>query len=130
MQSILISFCTFAPREHSRYIVMKNFIMNAAYMGVGFVALGAKRVQDVAYKFVEERNLPTEEGKKLVDDFFTKSKERSTEVRSKANSFVSDSINSIRFATVKEVDELAARLTALESTGKKTVRSTSKEVTA
>lgn len=72
---------------------------------------GKKVVDDL----VAKGKISAEEGKKSVDDFFKNAETKRTEVESQLKSIVERILDSIDFATKKEVTDLKKRVALLES---------------
>ncbi|WP_051203212.1 phasin family protein [Hugenholtzia roseola] len=94
---------------------MEDLFKKLIYTGVGLVSLSAEKLQESVDKLVSDRKLTSEEGKKIVDEFFKNTEAKKDEFESQIRSVVEKIVNTVNFATAKEVEELTERIKALEA---------------
>jgi polyhydroxyalkanoate synthesis regulator phasin len=110
---------------------MDELLKKLLYTGVGLVAITAEKLQTVVNDLVKEEKITTEEGKKLVEDFVKNTESKKDELETQLKQFVEKSVKSFSFATTQQVEDLTARLEALEAKHKATkVTAKKEEVTA
>jgi len=110
---------------------MEDLFKKFVYTGVGLVSLTAEKLQKSIDKLVDENKISTEEGKKIVDDFFKKTEAKKDEFEGQMKKIVEDVFNRFSIAKNKEIEELRQRVATLEekvggSTTTKTKASTAK----
>jgi len=110
---------------------MDELFKKLLYTGVGLVSLTTEKLQKVVDELVSEKKITTEEGKRIVDDIMKNTEAKKDEFESQIRKITERSVQSFSFATTRQVDELRARVEALESkqTASKTTKSTSSKST-
>jgi polyhydroxyalkanoate synthesis regulator phasin len=94
---------------------MEDLFKKLIYTGVGLVSTSAEKFQAAIDKLVDDRKLTSEEGKKIVDDFFKNTETKKGEFESQIRSIIEKIVNTVNFASAKEVDELIERVKVLEA---------------
>jgi len=93
---------------------MEDLFKKFVYTGVGLVSLTAEKFQKSIDKLVDENKISTEEGKKIVDDFFKKTESKKEEFETQLKKVVEEVMNKFQFKTYKEYQALYDRVGALE----------------
>ncbi|MEH0156299.1 hypothetical protein V6R21_19265 [Limibacter armeniacum] len=110
---------------------MEELIKRFVYTGVGIVAFTAEKVKEIVDKLVAEEKLTEEEGKKIVDEFLSNTESRKDEFESQLKVLAEkfSSVFSMKDAKTEDVEDLKARIEALEAR-QKTAKSSSAKTTA
>ncbi len=93
---------------------MEDLFKKFVYTGVGLVSLTAEKLQKSIDKLVDENKISTEEGKKIVDDFFKKTEAKKDEFESSLKKVVEETFNKFSLTKNKEIEELRQRVATLE----------------
>jgi len=94
---------------------MENVLKNFIYTAVGFASIAGEKIKKSVDSLVEDEKISTKEGKKIVDDFFKNTNTKRDEMESQFSSLVEKVIKSFNFASKKDIDKLANRITVLEA---------------
>lgn len=118
-------------------------LKNLVYSGVGLVSFTTEKFREVVDQLVEEKKLSSEEGRKIMDDFFKSTEDKKEDFESQLSGLVEKMMKSFNFATTSDVNALAERIKSLEegkkaapasktksSTRKTSTRSTTRKTTA
>lgn len=89
-------------------------IKEAVYSSVGFVALAGDKVQEISSLW-KEKEVSTEEGKKIVDEFWKDAETKREMFEGRVNKVLSQVTSKFNFLNSKEVDELQTRIEKLEA---------------
>lgn len=89
-------------------------IKEAVYSGVGFVALAGDKVQEISSLW-KEKEVSTEEGKKIVDEFWKDAETKREMFEGRVNKVLSQVTSKFNFLNSKEVDDLQTRIEKLEA---------------
>ncbi|MEM7655199.1 MAG: hypothetical protein AAF399_03650 [Bacteroidota bacterium] len=97
---------------------MEDMLKKILYTGVGIATITAEKLQETVDEWVGKGKVSEEEGKKIVDDFWTKVDNRRHEVEDKLKDFaenVSTKVNMPRVATAEDIQSLVQRIEVLEA---------------
>jgi polyhydroxyalkanoate synthesis regulator phasin len=94
---------------------MEDLFKKFVYTGVGLVSLTADKLQKSIDTLVDENKITSEEGKKIVDDFFKKSEAKKEEFEDQLKKVTEEVINKFQIPRNKEVEALQKRVAALEA---------------
>ena len=94
---------------------MEDLFKKFVYTGVGLVSLTSEKLQKSIDTLVAENKISTSEGKKIVDDFFTKTEGKKKEFESQLKKVTEDVVQKIQLPKKKDIDALEKRIAALES---------------
>ena len=93
---------------------MEDILKKFLYTSVGFVSLATEKFQKTIEILVSEKKISSEEGKRLLEDFFKQTETKKEEFESQMNSVVEKVVKSFSFATTNDIEELSKRVRALE----------------
>lgn len=108
---------------------MEDLIKKVLYTGVGIVAFTADKLREIVDQLVSEEKMTNEEGKKLVEEFIANTETKKDEFENQLRYMTEKIIKTFSFATSKDIEDLTARMEALEAKAK-TDRPSSKKVTS
>ncbi len=94
---------------------MEDLIKNFLYTSVGAVAFAAEKLRESLDKLVAEGKLSTEEGKKIVDEFLANTSSKKEEFESQIKALSDKALSSFKSSGNSEVEDLKARIEALEA---------------
>ncbi|MCC5945969.1 MAG: hypothetical protein JJT94_13640 [Bernardetiaceae bacterium] len=94
---------------------MEDLLKRFVYTGVGMVAFTTEKFQETIDRLVAERKLSTEEGKKIINDFFANTETKKEEFESQMTNIVERIIKTFNFATHSDIEKLNKRIKALEA---------------
>jgi len=94
---------------------MDDIIKKVLYTGVGIVAFTAEKLRETVDKLVSEEKLTTEEGKKLVEEFVANTETKKVEFETQLRHMTEKVVKTFSFATSKDIEDLTARIEALEA---------------
>jgi polyhydroxyalkanoate synthesis regulator phasin len=94
---------------------MEDLFKKFVYTGVGLVSLTADKLQKSVDKLVDENKITTEEGRKIIDDFFKKSEAKKDEFESQLKKITEEVVNKFQVPRNKEIEALQKRVAALEA---------------
>ena len=92
---------------------MENAFKNLLYAGIGLASEAASKVESEVNKLVEKGKVSDSEGKKIVDDFITKTEEKKGEFDKKFNELLQKygyTKNSEVVALKKRIEELEKKM--------------------
>ncbi len=98
---------------------MEDIFKKFLYTGVGLVAHTAEKIQQSVNKLIDDNKISAEEGKKIIDDFVKNTQTKKDEFESQLKSISEKIIKGLNYAKKEELDELRARIEALEKELKK-----------
>ncbi len=108
---------------------MEDLFKKFLYTGVGIVAFTADKLREAIDKLVSEEKITTEEGKKLVDEFIANTEAKRSEFETQLQHVTEKVVKTFSFATTKDIEDLTARVEALEAKLKQS-KPTTKKVTS
>ncbi|MCB9235930.1 MAG: hypothetical protein H6581_30060 [Bacteroidia bacterium] len=94
---------------------MEDLFKKVLYTGVGLVAVGAEKLQEVVDKLVSDNKISVDEGKKIVEDFFANTEARRAEFESKIKEATENFLGRMPMVSKADFDALVARVSSLES---------------
>lgn len=94
---------------------MQDLFQKFVYTSVGLVSTTVDKFQKSVEKLVDEDKISQEEGKKIVDDLFKNTEAKRDEFESKLKKIVEELMAKMNVATVHQVEDLQARLAAVEA---------------
>jgi polyhydroxyalkanoate synthesis regulator phasin len=97
---------------------MEDMLKKILYTGVGIATITAEKLQETVDEWVGKGQVSEDEGKKIVDDFWSKVDNRRHEVEDKLKDFaesVTNKVNLPRVATDEDIESLVKRIEALEA---------------
>ena len=101
-------------------LIMEKEFKKFLYAGVDLAAAASEKFQSTVTDLVSKGKISSEEGKKLVDDFFAKSEERKAEFEKKYKEF-SDKLGiNKKKNEEEELEELRKKVSDLEAKLSKT----------
>lgn len=104
---------------------MEKELKNLLYAGVDLAASASEKFQKGITELVEKGTISQEDGKKWIDEMFSKTEERKSEFEKKYKEFTSKLKTSVKKNTEEEVEELRKKLADLEAKLAKTKKSDS-----
>ena len=94
---------------------MEDIVKNLVYTGVGLVAFTADKVKESIDRLVEEDKISVEEGRKIVADFIKNTEEKKDALEQQLNAVVQDVMKNFSSGKSEKVEDLEARIAALEA---------------
>ncbi len=104
---------------------MEKELKNLLYAGVDLAAAASEKFQKGVSELVEKGTISQEDGKKWIDDMFSKTEERKAEFEKKYKEFTSKIKTTVKKNTEEDVEELRKKLADLEAKLAKTKASNS-----
>lgn len=114
---------------------MEETLKKLVYAGVGLAAQATEKIEETVNDLVKRGKISDKEGKKIVDDFFTKSEKKKDSYETKFKSAIEDVTEKFNYVKRAEYDKLVKKVADLEkemkSSAKNTVakKSTAKKTT-
>ncbi len=90
-------------------------LKNLVYSGVGLVSITTERFRELVEQLVDEKKLSREEGKKIMDDFFSSTEDKKEDFENQMTGLVEKVMKTFNFATSSDVTTLEERVKALEA---------------
>lgn len=121
--------CTFASSNKTNVLItstMEKEFKKFLYAGVDLAAAASEKFQASVSDLVAKGKISSEEGKKMVDDFFAKSEERKAEFESKYKEFSEKLGINKKKNEEEELDELRKKVADLEAKLAKTKTASAK----
>ena len=94
---------------------MEDLVKKFIYTGVGFAAFAVDKVKETVDSLVKEDKISEEEGKKIVDEFLQNTETKKDEFESQLKMVVEKVVSSFSFASNNEMEDIKARLEAIEA---------------
>lgn len=94
---------------------MEKELKNLLYAGVDLAAAASEKFQKGVNELVDKGSITPEDGKKWIDEMFTKTEERKAEFEKKYKEFTSKFKTTAKKDAEEEVDELRKKLADLEA---------------
>lgn len=94
---------------------MEKELKNLLYAGVDLAASASEKFQKSVSELVEKGSISQEDGKKWIDDMFSKTEERKAEFEKKYKDFTSKIKTTVKKTSEEEVEELRKKLADLEA---------------
>ncbi len=95
--------------------LFKKFV----YTGVGLVSLTKDRLEKTIEELVKENKISTNEGEKIVNEFFKNTESKKKELEESLKKIVDKAVEKFKFASAKDLEELTNRVKLLEELLKK-----------
>ena len=83
--------------------------------GVGLAAMTKDKIDEHIKELVEKGELTEKEGREIADDMLKKSKQAKEDLEKQVEKTVQQTLGTLKIASKKEVEELAARIEKLEA---------------
>jgi len=96
------------------YTVMEEQLKKLVYAGVGFAAQASEKFEKSINELVKKGRIEEKEGKKIVDEFFSKSEKTKDSFESKFRKTTEDIVSKFKFAPQAEIKSLNKRIEKLE----------------
>mgnify|MGYP002628092234 CR=1 FL=1 len=93
---------------------MEEQLKKLVYAGVGFAAQASEKFEKSINDLVKKGKIEEKEGKKIVDEFFSKSEKTKDSFESKFKKTTEDIISKFKFAPQAEIKSLNKRIEKLE----------------
>lgn len=95
---------------------MKNesIFKKVIYAGVGLAAVTVDKIEETVNELVDKGKLSDSEGKKIVEDFFTKTDEKREEFEEKLKTAVKEVVDKFNFLKKDDYEVLKKRVKELE----------------
>ncbi len=105
---------------------MEELIKKLLYTGVGILAFTADKLREMVDTLVSEEKITSEEGKKLVEEFISNTEAKRSEFEHQIQHVTEKVVKTFSFATAKDIEDLTARVEAIEAKIKESKPSTRK----
>jgi polyhydroxyalkanoate synthesis regulator phasin len=99
---------------------MEESLKKLVYAGVGLAAQATEKFEKSVNELVKKGKLSDKEGKKIVDEFFSKTEKKKDTFESKFKKTAEEVIARFKFASQDEIKSLNKRIEVLEKELKKT----------
>ena len=83
--------------------------------GVGLAAMTKEKIDEQIKELVEKGKLTEQEAREVADDMLKKSEQARKDIQKQVEEFVKQTLQTIRVASKKDVEDLAARVEKLEA---------------
>jgi len=83
--------------------------------GVGLAAMTKDKIDEHIKELVEKGKLTEKEAREMADDMLKKSEQARKDLQKQVEEFVKQALQTIRVASKKDVEDLAARVEKLEA---------------
>ncbi|RKY25539.1 MAG: hypothetical protein DRP62_00900 [Planctomycetota bacterium] len=83
--------------------------------GVGLAAMTKDKIDEHIKELVEKGKLTEKEAREMADDMLKKSEQARKDLQKQVEEFVKQTLQTIRVASKKDVEDLAARVEKLEA---------------
>ena len=93
---------------------MIELIKKTLFTTIGVASLTKDKVEEIAKDFVEQGKMTEQEGRKLVDEIMTKSKESQEEFTRKVEEIVEGYVAKLNLAKASELEELRAKVRSIK----------------
>lgn len=93
---------------------MENLIKNFIYSGVGLVSITTEKFQSAIENLVSDKKLSSEEGKKIVDEFFKNTEEKKDQFDTQLKEIIEKTLAKFKFISKNDIEALEERLNELE----------------
>jgi polyhydroxyalkanoate synthesis regulator phasin len=93
---------------------MEEQLKKLVYAGVGFAAQASEKFEKSINDLVKKGKIEEKEGKKIVDEFFSKSEKTKDSFESQFKKTTEDIISKFKFAPQAEIKSLNKRIEKLE----------------
>lgn len=90
-------------------------LKNLVYSGVGLVSITTEKFRELVDTLVEEKKLSSDEGRKIMDDFYKNTEDTKDDFESQLSALIEKMMKSFNFATTSDVNALAERVKELEA---------------
>lgn len=94
---------------------MMDLIHKILYTGIGFAALTEEKAKELVADLETRGEVSGEEGKKLAQDLIAKARKHSQELRQTISDEVTKMLGKMKLVSRQEYEELASRVSHLES---------------
>jgi polyhydroxyalkanoate synthesis regulator phasin len=93
---------------------MKDKLKKAFLIGIGAMATTGEKIDELVDELVAKGDVTAEEGKKILDEYKEKVKANQQDMSNKAKEELSKMLDKMNLATKKDLEEIKARLDAIE----------------
>jgi len=93
---------------------MIDLLKKTILIGVGLVSMTREKMEEIANDLVKRGELSEKEGRDLVDELLTKSKDAKKDFETRMEKMLADALNRLNIPTRKEIQELKQRIAILE----------------
>ena len=94
---------------------MLDILKRTMYAGVGLGMMAKERIEELGKDLAKQAKLSEHEGKELLDDLMKQSETARADFESRVESAVARAIANLNLASRSQLEELAARVEALEN---------------
>ena len=93
---------------------MESLVKNFIYSGVGLVSITTEKFKNTIEGLVSDKKISSEEGKKIVDDFFKNTEDKKEEFDSQLKEIIETVLSKFKFVSKTDIEALEARINELE----------------
>ena len=93
---------------------MESLVKNFIYSGVGLVSITTEKFKSTIEDLVSDKKLSSEEGKKIVDDFFKTTEDKKEELDSQLKAIIEKTLSKFKFVSKTDIEDLEKRISELE----------------
>lgn len=93
---------------------MKDKLRKAFLFGIGAMAATGEKIDDLIDELIAKGEVTSDEGKKIMDEWKEKVKANQRELGDRIKEEINKVISKLDLATKKDIEELRARLDAIE----------------
>ncbi len=91
-----------------------DLLKKTILIGVGLASMTREKMEEIANDLVKKGELSEKEGRELLDDLLTKSKDARKDLEGRMERMLADTLNRLNIPTRKEIQELKQRIAILE----------------
>lgn len=94
--------------------IMENLVKNFIYSGVGLVSITTEKFKSTIEELVSDKKLSSDEGKKIVDDFFKNTEDKKEEFDTQLKEIIEKMLSKFKFVSKTDIEALEERISELE----------------
>ena len=93
---------------------MLEFIKKAIFIGAGLASMTAEKIEEAVAEIVRKGEISEKQGRELIQDLKDRSGKARKDLGDRVEKMIEEALQRLKIPTRKEVDDLKARVEALE----------------
>ena len=93
---------------------MLEFIKKAIFIGAGLASMTAEKIEEAVAEIVRKGEISEKQGRELIQDLKDRSGKARKDLGDRVEKMIEEALQKLKIPTRKEVDDLKARVEALE----------------
>ena len=93
---------------------MLEFIKKAVFIGAGLASMTAEKIEEAVAEIVRKGEISEKQGRELIQDLKDRSGKARKDLGDRVEKMIEEALQRLKIPTRKEVDDLKARVEALE----------------